>query len=166
MKKIFLMFAGFILFSCDTDNRVVNENRSNVTVEYSYKNLEISEKLKDIVKKFVDSSQQNIKHGKIFIDRYSLDQSHIVITGDCDTMSNIIFNQPFLTVKYKQSVFDVFTGAEYLFLRNKFSPNQNYQLESSHLQYYIDSVDKIRYLGNIANPFTGYAEIIYTGDRK
>ena len=121
MKKIGSILSMLVLLSCNTDNRVVREKESNITVEYSNKNLEMSEKLKDIVKKFVDSSQQNIKHGKIFIDRYSIDQSHIVITGNCDTMSNIIFNEPFLTVKYKQSVFDVFTGAEYLFLRNEFS---------------------------------------------
>ena len=166
MKKIGSILSMLVLLSCNTDNRVVREKESNITVEYSNKNLEMSEKLKDIVKKFVDSSQLNIKHGKIFIDRYSIDQSHIVITGNCDTMSNLIYNEPFLTVKYKQSVFDVFTGAEYLFLRNKLSTNNNYELESSHLQYYIDSVDKIRYLGNIANPFIGYAEMIYTGAKK
>lgn len=164
MKLILLILISFVTFSCNSGDRTRDNN--NVTVEYSNKKLQISEKLKWIVQNFVDSSKQKVVHRKIFIDRYSLDQANIVITSECDSISNKYYDEPILVIKYKQSKFDVFTGSEYHFLRNEFKSNPNYQLNSPRIESYIDSVDDIRYLGNLANPFVNYVELIYTGESK
>ncbi|HRI30791.1 MAG: hypothetical protein IPK11_06915 [Ignavibacteria bacterium] len=168
MKFFLLFLVVLVLLSCKEESNRISKPKdyNDVTVEYSEKATNLVDRIKTIVKSFVDSSGRDTIQGKVFIDRYGINESFVVITEECDSLTNTIYSQPFLVLKYKNSSFDVFTGAEPLFFQNNFDKTGDYQLQSSRLEVYVDSAERVQYWSSIANPFLIYPKIVYTGDKK
>jgi hypothetical protein len=102
MKSFLLFLVVFVLLSCKEESNRISKPKdyNDVTVEYSENATNLVDRIKTIVKSFVDSSGRDTIQGKVFIDRYGINESFVVITEDCDSLTNTIYSQPFLEYTY------------------------------------------------------------------